>query len=433
MQNNKSNFLYPWYVVFVLMLAYTVAFIDRQILSLLIEPIKLDLNISDTQIGLLAGLAFGIFYSIVGIPIAQLADRKNRVGIISIGVALWSFMTALCGLANTYFNLFLARIGVGVGEAALSPAAYSMITDYFPKDKLGRAIGVYVIGLYLGAGIAMIVGSAVISYVSTLPEIILPLYGLIKPWQLAFILVSLPGILILILLITVKEPQRGFYDSKSITNEEIPFKKVVQYLWGLRKIFTNLIIGVCINGAVIVGYMVWIPEWLRRNLDVSIVDAGIIYGSVLLIFGSIGPFTGGWISDYLLKKGYRDAPMRTVYFAAILTVPLAVIMPLSSNLTSAIVLLSLVTFFFSIPQALPPVVLQTISPNKMRAQTIAIFMFFSNILSYAFGATIIALITDLFGYEEALKYSMAITSGLMIPIGCYFIYKTLHPLRNLEY
>ena len=137
-----------------------------------------------------------------------------------------------------------------------------------------------------------------------------------------------------------------------------------------------------------------------------------------------------------MQQGEIPAAMWSQYcasFAAILTVPLAVIMPLSSNLTSAIVLLSLVTFFFSIPQALPPVVLQTISPNKMRAQTIAIFMFFSNILSYAFGATIIALITDLFGYEEALKYSMAITSGLMIPIGCYFIYKTLDPLRNLEY
>ena len=300
------------------MFAYTVAFIDRQILSLLIQPIKEDLGVSDTQIGLLAGLAFAIFYSFIGIPIAKLADTKNRVSIISVGVALWTLMTALCGLTKTYFFLFLARIGVGVGEAALSPAAYSMIADYFPKEKLGRAIGIYVIGLYLGAGIALLVGSAVISIVSSMPPISLPMYGVIKPWQLTFLLVSIPGILVLLLLLTVKEPPRiNNSDPSDIQNAS--FKDVVIYLWGLRKIFINLNIGICINGAVIAGFMVWIPEWLRRTFEVSIVDAGLIYGLALLIFGSMGPFIGGWISDYLAKKNYKDAPMRTVLYAAIIT------------------------------------------------------------------------------------------------------------------
>ena len=162
------------------MFAYMVAFIDRQILSLLIQPIKEDLGVTDTQIGLLAGLAFAIFYSFIGIPIAKLADTKNRVSIISVGVALWTLMTAICGLTKTYFYLFLARIGVGVGEAALSPAAYSMIADYFPKEKLGRAIGIYVIGLYLGAGIAMLVGSAVISLVSSLLASYIPILRIFK-------------------------------------------------------------------------------------------------------------------------------------------------------------------------------------------------------------------------------------------------------------
>ena len=216
------------------MFAYMVAFIDRQILSLLIQPIKEDLGITDTQIGLLAGLAFAIFYSFIGIPIAKLADKQNRVTIISLGVALWTFMTALCGLTKTYFYLFLARIGVGVGEAALSPAAYSMIADYFPKEKLGRAIGIYVIGLYLGAGIAMLVGSAVISLVSSLPPIDLPYYGNIKPWQLTFLLVSIPGILVLLLMLTVNEPQRSNYMSSDVPKEST-FREVVTYLWGLRK------------------------------------------------------------------------------------------------------------------------------------------------------------------------------------------------------
>tara|TARA_B110000305_G_scaffold4723_1_gene4595 strand:+ start:2251 stop:3585 length:1335 start_codon:yes stop_codon:yes gene_type:complete len=429
--NFSEHKYYSWYVVAVLMFAYTVAFIDRQILSLLIQPIKEDLGVSDTQIGLLAGLAFAIFYSFIGIPIAKLADTKNRVSIISVGVALWTLMTALCGLTKTYFFLFLARIGVGVGEAALSPAAYSMIADYFPKEKLGRAIGIYVIGLYLGAGIALLVGSAVISIVSSMPPISLPMYGVIKPWQLTFLLVSIPGILVLLLLLTVKEPPRiNNSDPSDIQNAS--FKDVVIYLWGLRKIFINLNIGICINGAVIAGFMVWIPEWLRRTFEVSIVDAGLIYGLALLIFGSMGPFIGGWISDYLAKKNYKDAPMRTVLYAAIITIPFAALMPMAPNLDIAIVLLCIVTFLFAIPQGLPPVVMQLIAPNHMRAQTTAIFMLFSNLFSYAFGAAIIAVITDYIGYEAALKYSMSIVSLCLIPIGSYFVYLTLRPMRNFD-
>jgi MFS family permease len=413
------------------MFAYMVAFIDRQILSLLIQPIKEDLGVTDTQIGLLAGLAFAIFYSFIGIPIAKLADTKNRVSIISVGVALWTLMTAICGLTKTYFYLFLARIGVGVGEAALSPAAYSMIADYFPKEKLGRAIGIYVIGLYLGAGIAMLVGSAVISLVSSLPPIDLPYYGNIKPWQLTFLLVSIPGILVLLLLLSIKEPQRQNYLNSDMPKES-SFREVVIYLWGLRKIFINLNIGICINGAVIAGFMVWIPEWLRRTYEINIVDAGLIYGFALLIFGSIGPFIGGWVSDYLAKKNYKDAPMRTVLYAAFLTIPFASLMPLSPNLFTAVILLCIVTFLFSVPQGLPPVIMQLIAPNSMRAQTTAIFMLFSNLFSYAFGAAIIAVITDFFGYESALQYSMSIVSIILIPIGSYFVYLTLKPMREFD-
>ena len=413
------------------MFAYTVAFIDRQILSLLVQPIKEDLGVSDTQIGLLAGLAFAIFYSFIGIPIAKLADTKNRVTIISVGVALWTFMTALCGLTKTYFYLFLARVGVGVGEAALSPAAYSMIADYFPKEKLGRAIGVYVIGLYLGAGLAMLVGSAVISMVSSMPLIELPYYGIIKPWQLTFLLVSIPGILVLILLLTISEPERVSHTDLEM-QDQTTFKEVVIYLWGLRKIFINLNIGICINGAVIAGFMVWIPEWLRRTFEINIVDAGLIYGLALLVFGSIGPFMGGWASDYLAKKNYKDAPMRTVLYAAILTIPFAAIMPLAPNLLFGVILLCIVTFLFSVPQGLPPVVMQLIAPNHMRAQTTAIFMLFSNLFSYAFGAAIIAVITDYIGYENALKYSMSIVSICLIPIGSYFVYLTLQPMQDFN-
>ena len=171
------NPIYAWYVVGVLMLAYTNSFIDRQILYLLFEPIRNDIGISDTQISLLAGLAFSVFYTVMGIPLARLADQSNRKAIITVGVASWSLMTALCGAAQNFWQLFLARIGVGVGEATLSPAAFSIISDYFPKNRIARAFSVYSMGVYFGAGLAMMIGGLVIKMVSASPTVVLPLVG----------------------------------------------------------------------------------------------------------------------------------------------------------------------------------------------------------------------------------------------------------------
>src|SRR3989338_3649517 len=197
MNNNTTaypNPAYAWYVVTVLFIAYTVSYIDRQIMSLLIEPIKQDLQISDTQVSLLQGFAFTIFYTIAGIPLGRLADQKNRRAIISAGILVWCFMTTACGLAKNFGTLFLARIGVGVGEACLSPAAYSIIADYFPKDKRGMPISLYSMGIFFGAGLSFIISGYVIQEVSQAREIILPLIGIVRPWQLSFFIVGLPGL-----------------------------------------------------------------------------------------------------------------------------------------------------------------------------------------------------------------------------------------------
>lgn len=171
---------YAWYVVAVLLLAYTLSFIDRMILSLLVGPIRADLGISDTQMSLLMGFAFAIFYSVLGIPLGWLADRGSRRGLMVAGVAAWSVMTAICGLTRSYVGLFLARIGVGVGEATLSPAAYSLLGDYFPREKLGRAMAVYSIGVPLGSGIALVAGALVVRFVTEGPPMVLPCWA---PWS----------------------------------------------------------------------------------------------------------------------------------------------------------------------------------------------------------------------------------------------------------
>ena len=200
--------VYSWYVVVVLTVAYMFSFLDRQILALLIEPIRQDLEITDFQISLLLGLAFGIFYTALGIPIGRLADRRSRRGIIAVGVTIWCLMTAACGLARNFSQLFLARIGVGVGEATLNPSAYSLISDYFPRQRRGRAISFYNMGVSLGAGVAMVVGGQIIAFAFDTPRVTLPIVGELYAWQLVFLLVGLPGLLIAALMITVREPER---------------------------------------------------------------------------------------------------------------------------------------------------------------------------------------------------------------------------------
>ena len=200
--------LRAWYAVAVLVLAFVFSFVDRIVIALLVEPIKADLGISDFGIGLLQGFAFALFYALLGIPIGRLSDRVSRRGIIATGIAIWSLMTAACGLARSFFGLFLARVGVGVGEATLSPAAYSMISDYFPREQLGRALGVYQSGALLGAGIAFLVGGAAVQMLSVYDGQVLPVLGEVRMWQLAFFVVGLPGLLVALLMLTVKEPAR---------------------------------------------------------------------------------------------------------------------------------------------------------------------------------------------------------------------------------
>ncbi len=199
---------YAWYVVVVLTAAYVVSFIDRQILALLVEPIRRDLGLTDTQMGLIMGSAFALFYTILGIPLGWLADRFSRRGIIAAGITIWCLMTAACGLSRNFGQLFLARVGVGVGEAALSPSALSLISDYFPRERRGRAISFYNMGVSLGAGIAMIGGGWIIAGIIDAPPTTLPVVGEIYAWQTVFLVVGLPGLAIAALMATVREPER---------------------------------------------------------------------------------------------------------------------------------------------------------------------------------------------------------------------------------
>ncbi len=424
---------YAWYVVGVLMLAYTNSFIDRQILSLLIEPIRRDLQINDTQVSLLAGIAFTIFYTVMGVPIARLSDQKNRRAIILVGISFWSLMTAACGLAKNYLHMFLARVGVGVGEATLSPAAMSMISDYFPVNKLARAISVYSMGVYFGAGLALIIGGFVVQLVSRAGSVTLPLLGEVYPWQLTFFVVGLLGLPILALLFTVREPlRRGVAPAPAVGE---PNASSLQPL--IRFVRTNLRTIVChflafsFIGIGIAGYLVWTPTLFIRTWGWEASKIGFVYGLVLFFCGTAGVYAGGWLADWLQNRGRDDAILRAAFLCAVGVIPFAMLTPLMPTPELAVVGLAGTAFLMAMPQGLPAAALQVIAPNALRAQMTALYFLVGSLIANGLGPTIYALVTD-FVLDDPMKlrYSMAAVSGVVMPMGALFAALALRPYRQ---
>ena len=419
---------YAWYVVCVLTLAYVISFIDRQILALLVGPIKADLNLTDTQISLLMGLAFGLFYTLMGIPLGRLADRYSRRILVAAGIALWSLMTAACGLAKGYGQLFLARVGVGVGEASLSPSALSLISDYFPKHKRGRAIGLYQMGVSVGAGLALILGGAVIGFASAGGDTVLPLVGTIRPWQLVFIIVGLPGLLVALLMLTIKEPpRRGLLKAGDGASDVLPFRFVLTYLLERRKVFGQLFVGMSVVTIVGYAYFSWVPTMFMRTFGWTISQVGYTYGIIMLICGPLGVNGAGWLADRLYARGYGDAHMRTTLIGVLLTLPTAAAMPLMPTAELAVAMLALASIGPAMATATGASALMMITPNQMRGQMSAIYLFVISIIGLTAGPTAVALITDyVYRDEGALRYSIAWVSG----IGAAF--STVIMLNNLK-
>ena len=249
---------YAWYVTALLMLAYMFSFLDRQILNLMVGPIRRDLGISDSEFAALVGGAFGIFYAVMGLLLGWLADHYNRKWIISIGISAWSVMTAICGLSRSYSQLFFARIGVAVGEAALSPSAYSMLADYFDRRTLPRAMGVYTFGIFLGVGLAYIVGGEVVAALEVTPEITLPLVGTLRSWQGVFLAVGLPGLLVALWISTVREPARRG------NTERAPFVELFRCIARSPAMWIALFVGSAFYS--VVSYAdTWYPELFIRT------------------------------------------------------------------------------------------------------------------------------------------------------------------------
>lgn len=413
---NSQSYAYPWYVVLICMVAYIFSYVDRQILSLLIEPIKADLELSDTQFSLLHGLAFSLFYATMGIPMAYLADRFSRPKVIAVGVFIWSVATVCCGITKNFFQLFLARMNVGVGEAALSPATYSMIADYFPKEKLGRALSVYSVGSFVGGGMALIIGGAIIDMISEADEISIFLVGVVRPWQITFFIVGLPGVLVaLIIYLTVKNPPRRNLSpgSDPVADEPMSLWQVLKFMGGHKKTFGLMFGGFSFAAMALFCVLSWSPAFYMRNHNMTAGEVGYVMGMIMLVCNTLGVLGSGWLTDYFQKTGKTDAPMRAGLWGGIgLLLPLC-LYPVVGNLTLSFVFLGAALFFSSFPLATSAAAVQVLVPNRMRAQVSALFLLVSNLFGLALGSFLVASLTDrVFEVDSAVGYSVVIIGGL---------------------
>ena len=416
---------YAWYVVAVLVLAYTVSYVDRTILTLMVKPIRETLGISDVQISLLHGLAFAIFYTVLGVPLGWLADRADRTKIIAGGILVWSVMTTLCGVARTFGQMFLARIGVGVGEAALSPAAYSMINDYFRPHLRTLAISIYSTGVYIGSGLALIVGGSVIAVT---PSLDLPGIGHLQPWQVVFLVVGLPGLLVAALMLTVKEPaRRGLLKGapQPTMKETFAFVRARSKTYGLH------FIGFSMLTMLWSGSAAWIPTFFARTFGWTAADVGSSFGTVVAVLGTAGLCLGGALAGQLKARGYTDGNIRVGIISGAALLPLGVLAPLMPSGGMALAVYAAFVFFSSLPFGAAAAALQEITPNQMRGQVSALYLFVINLTGIGIGPTIVASITQYgFGNDAAVKYSLAIMAGVAAILAVGLLTLCLKPYRE---
>ncbi|MGE0830132.1 MAG: spinster family MFS transporter [Hyphomonadaceae bacterium] len=401
-----------WLSLALFMASGALSFVDRQILSLLVIPIQRDLGISDTQISLLLGFAFVGTYAIAGIPIGRAVDRWARFKIIAVGIAFWSIMTALCSTARSFTHLLVFRMGVGIGEAALNPAVYSMLPDLFPPRRLGLALGLFTLGIFAGSGLALVLGGQIIGALAEQPFIHIPYIGAFRPWQVVFLVVGLPGLALAILASLMPEPPR--VGDKTETPPS--FDQVILYL---REHFNGiglLVLAWAFAAVVTYATAAWAPTFFIRTYGWTAPQAGLGFGLALTIGSGLGIVVGGALSDRTVAWRSNGRVILAAIGSA-LSLPPVILFPLAENSAAALGLAGLACFLNSIGGAGFAPALQEGLPSRMRGLTTAISLMTINFVGLGVGPTAIALATDYVLHDkELIRYSFVMVLPVAVVI-----------------
>ena len=414
--------------VAILTLAQIFAFIDRQIPSMLVEPIKQDFNLTDSQIALLGGAAFSIFYAIMALPIGYAVDRYQRTKVLGTGIFLWSLMTALAGLANSFGKLFGARIGVAVGEAVMAPTSVSLVSDSFPENKQGKPMGIITAGVYIGIGITLLGGGFLIDYLTRIGGITLPLIGYLKPWQATFMIVGIPGLVLAIAAFYLKEPQRL---EEQIDAQLKDRKNVFLHLKEHRKTLIPMFGGLIFMALIFYSFSFWAPTMMIRTFDISLTEVGFILGMITIISSITGTIAAGSAVDYLRNKNYSDAPVRAAMIAVILALPPIISLSFVQNELGAWICIAVYLLFISSFAPLGLLAISGVSTGNVKGQTAAIHAFLMMAFGLSLGPQLTAFFTDfVFVDPNLLINSVSLTGLIVLPISALLFKLSLSRYRE---
>ena len=402
-----------WYVMASLVVIYALAHLDRQILSLLVEPLKHDLHLSDTQVSLLQGFAFAAFMAVAGLPIGRLMDLKRRTAVMAVGVATWGAATMGCGFVSSYAGLVVLRMGVGAGEAVLTPGAHSIIAETAPANRLGLAMGLFGIGSFIGVGLAFVVGAFVLAGVAHLGPISLPGREPFKVWQLVFLAVGAPALPMALWALSLPEPVRPVLASGADRSLRTALRFFSTHYASVGVVnLTGGFVGVASYAA-----SAWFPTFLIRTFHVSASTVGLEYGFMVMICGAFGVVAGGLAGDFAVARGHASGRLMVMGLTAACATPLVCAAPLMASPLSSFALLAPATFLMTMALGLLPSVQQAIIPSHLRGSASALGTLTVNLIGLGLGPTLVALATDkLFHSPAAVGRSLALVAPLALLI-----------------
>jgi MFS family permease len=406
---------YAWYAAGLLTLTLVVSYLDRFLPSLLVQPIKHDLRLSDFQIGLLLGPAFVFFYVVLGVPLGWLADRASRRGILAAGVAIWCMMTAAAAAVTSFVPLFVTRLGVGIGEATVAPASVSLIGDYFGRERQPRAMSLLMSGAFLGAGFSFLFFGPLVHYIQSLPPLMLPVLGRFQSWRLCFILVGLPGLVLAAFLLTLREPERReriVIGAGPHTGMHPRFSDGVAYILRRWRAFGTLFIA---SGcSVMLGALAfWNVALFQRTWGWNVAQVGVAVGLILFTAGPVGTLLGVFLTNRDLALGKRDATLRALFTGLLIGVPTYILFPLMPSARIGLIVLFCSVIGQAMATAAGPATLVMLAPGPIRAQATAIYYLVINVIAQLIGPPLVGLITDLLGGPEKLRYAVALEPVLI--------------------
>lgn len=419
-----------WWSVFVFSVTLAVSFLDRGIINLMVEPIKRDLKLTDTELSLVMGFAFVALYLLLGLPVARLIDRGSRRRILGIAATVWSISTMCCGLASNFVQLALCRLGVGAGDAAVSPAISSAISDLFPKERLARAMSIMGFAFVVGNGLALLAGGLIIGHFNDLGTVTVPLIGELYPWQATFIVVGMPGLIAAALYLTVPEPKRREH-SKWHSPDAPTLGAVLRHLKNNRRLFAPMFVGLALHSIVGAGMLAWTPSFFERSFGWNAEQYGTTAGILGLMLNPIGILVGFRVSEWMHARGKTDANARLTAMSYWIAVPLCILAFLMPTPYAALALLLINSVISIAVVGSMNAAMLVVTPSRMRGQMTALYLVMYNVIGYGAGPTVVALVTDyLFGREDALYLSLALVAAVLTPLSAFIYMLVLKPYRE---